>query len=88
MLFFQFLQAPSQRDSHFQILMIQLIGIARFEIFERCFHLLDSLDYVMRLLSQLALLTSGHQHMQKMIDRALLTQLQDGVGYVASLTTP
>lgn len=73
-LLFQLLDAASERNGDFQIMAFQLVGVARFGIIQRRFHLLDCLDDVMRLLSQLTLFTSEYQRMSVLIDGAVLTQ--------------
>ena len=73
-LLFQFLHAATKRDGDLQIMTIQLVGIARFGIIQRRFHLLDCLDDVVRLLGQLTLFTSKYQRIPILIDEVVLTQ--------------
>lgn len=74
MLLLQLLHATSERNGDFQIMTVQLVGIAWFGIIQRRFHLLDRFDDVMRLLGQLTLLASEHQRVQIITDGAELTQ--------------
>lgn len=55
-LFFKASDAPRQGNSDLELLIVQLVRAIGLLIFERCFHLLDRFDDLMRLLGELILL--------------------------------
>ena len=58
-LLFQASNAPSQRNSDLELLIVQLVRAIGLVVFEGCFHLFDRLDYSMRLLCEFLFLAAS-----------------------------